>query len=85
MLDFVVGLDTEFSELMDGSHLYSPSVGIEEVVLAESKKNLVIDTVRRSYFTEENLYLTLLYLKESRHRHSTPLRELRTQTLELIN
>ena len=27
MLDFVVGLDTEFSELMDGSHLYTPQVG----------------------------------------------------------
>jgi hypothetical protein len=26
MLDFVVGLDTEFSELMDGSHLYTPQV-----------------------------------------------------------
>ena len=46
MLDFVVGLDTEFSELMDGSHLYTPSVHIEEVVLAESKKTLVIDTVK---------------------------------------
>ena len=30
MLDFVVGLDTEFSELMDGSHLYTPTVAIEE-------------------------------------------------------
>mmetsp|Transcript_39039 Transcript_39039/g.85799 ORF Transcript_39039/g.85799 Transcript_39039/m.85799 type:complete len:749 (-) Transcript_39039:500-2746(-) len=46
MLDFVVGLDTEFSELMDGSHLYSPNVDIEEVVMAESKKKLVVDTVR---------------------------------------
>jgi len=46
MLDFVVGLDTEFSELMDGSHLYSPTVKIDEVVLAESKKKLVIDTVK---------------------------------------
>ena len=46
MLDFVVGLDTEFSELMDGSHLYTPSVDIEEVVLADAKKQLVLDTVR---------------------------------------
>lgn len=45
MLDFVVGLDTEFSELMEGSHLYTPSVGIDEVVLAEAKKKLVVDTV----------------------------------------
>ena len=27
MLDYVVGLDTEFSEIMDGSHLYVPKVG----------------------------------------------------------
>jgi len=46
MLDFVVGLDTEFSELMDGSHLYTPQVDIEEVVLADAKKQLVLDTVR---------------------------------------
>ena len=45
MLDFVVGLDTEFSELMDGSHLYTPTVTVEEVVLAEAKKKLVLDTV----------------------------------------
>ncbi len=24
MLDYVVGLDTEFSEIVDGSHLYTP-------------------------------------------------------------
>mmetsp|Transcript_55125 Transcript_55125/g.109460 ORF Transcript_55125/g.109460 Transcript_55125/m.109460 type:complete len:1218 (-) Transcript_55125:466-4119(-) len=46
MLDFVVGLDTEFSELMDGSHLYSPQVSIDEVVLADAKKQLVLDTVK---------------------------------------
>ena len=48
MLDFVVGLDTEFSELMDGSHLYTPQVQVEEVVLADAKKKLVLDTVRTS-------------------------------------
>ena len=46
MLDFVVGLDTEFSELMDGSHLYTPTVVIDEVVLGEAKKKLIQDTVR---------------------------------------
>ena len=46
MLDFVVGLDTEFSELMDGSHLYTPLVTIDEVVLADAKKQLVLDTVK---------------------------------------
>ena len=46
MLDFVVGLDTEFSELMDGSHLYTPTVDIDEVVLADAKKKLVLETVK---------------------------------------
>ena len=46
MLDFVVGLDTEFSELMDGSHLYTPTVDIDEVVLADAKKTLVLETVK---------------------------------------
>lgn len=29
MLDFIVGLDTEFSELVEGSHLYTSSVKLE--------------------------------------------------------
>ena len=43
MLDFCVGLDTEFSEIVEGSHLYYPktrfeqvsgdSIGIEEKVI----------------------------------------------------
>ena len=30
---------------MDGSHLYTPTVSVEEVVLAESKKKLVLVTM----------------------------------------
>ena len=45
MLDFVVGLDTEFSELVEGSHLYTPEVNVDAVVLPESQKRLVLDTV----------------------------------------
>ncbi|KAL1496903.1 hypothetical protein AB1Y20_014482 [Prymnesium parvum] len=60
MLDFVVGLDTEFSELMDGSHLYTPTVNVEEVVLSESKKKLVLDTVRHfDTFTQASKNLDL--------------------------
>ena len=46
MLDFVVGLDTEFSELIDGSHLYAPTVSVDDVVMAEEHKNLVVNTVK---------------------------------------
>jgi len=60
MLDFVVGLDTEFSELMDGSHLYTPQVSIDEVVLADSKKTLVLDTVKHfDTFTQASKQLEL--------------------------
>jgi len=45
MLDFVVGLDTEFSEIVDGSHLYTPNVDLEDVILPEDIKSLVVETV----------------------------------------
>ena len=31
MLDFCVGLDTEFSEIVEGSHLYYPKTKFEQV------------------------------------------------------
>lgn len=40
-----MGLDTEFSELVEGSHLYFPKVDLESVVLAEEQKRLIMDTV----------------------------------------
>ena len=33
MLDFCVGLDTEFSEIVEGSHLYYPKTKFEQVSL----------------------------------------------------
>ena len=33
MLDFIVGLDREFSELVEGSHLYTPTVDLNQVRL----------------------------------------------------
>ena len=33
MLDFCVGLDTEFSEVVEGSHLYHPKTKFEQVCL----------------------------------------------------
>ena len=31
MVDFCVGLDTEFSEVVEGSHLYFPKTKLEQV------------------------------------------------------
>lgn len=33
MLDFCVGLDTEFSEIVEGSHLYYPKTKFDQVKL----------------------------------------------------
>ncbi len=33
MVDFCVGLDTEFSEVVEGSHLYFPKTKLEQVRL----------------------------------------------------
>jgi len=44
MLDFIVGLDTEVSELVEGSHLYSPEVDLDRVVLPDETKGLIIRT-----------------------------------------
>lgn len=46
MLDFLVGLDTEFSDMVDGSHLYFPSaVQVDDVVLPQDQKKLIVETV----------------------------------------
>jgi|GEM_PF-622025 len=45
MLDYLVGLDTEASELVDGSHLYLPTVRLDQVVLPPVQKKLIVDTV----------------------------------------
>ena len=36
MLDFCVGLDTEFSELVEGSHLYFPKTNFDNVSVTET-------------------------------------------------
>ena len=46
MLDFLCGLDTEFSDMVDGSHLYFPSaVQLEDVILPQDQKQLIVETV----------------------------------------
>ena len=46
LLDYVCGLDTEFSELVNGSHLFLPEVALDDVVLPADIKSMVIDTAR---------------------------------------
>eukprot|EP01119_Soliformovum_irregulare_P013105 TRINITY_DN3458_c0_g1_i2.p1 TRINITY_DN3458_c0_g1~~TRINITY_DN3458_c0_g1_i2.p1 ORF type:complete len:1117 (-),score=384.81 TRINITY_DN3458_c0_g1_i2:209-3559(-) len=45
LLDYIVGLDTEMSELVDGSDLFDPKVSLESVVLPSDKKKLILDTI----------------------------------------
>ena len=46
LLDYVCGLDTEFSELVNGSHLFLPEVNLDDVVLPADIKSMVVDTAR---------------------------------------
>ena len=48
MLDYVVGLDTEFQDLADGTNLYTPQVNIDQVVLPDSLKSLIVSTIETS-------------------------------------
>jgi len=45
MLDFIAGLDIESENVVEGSHLYLPTVDIEQVVLPQAQKKLIVDTV----------------------------------------
>lgn len=50
VLDWVVGLDTEMNELVEGSDLYYPKVALDQVVLPEDHKKTILETVE-SYET----------------------------------
>lgn len=45
VLDWVVGLDTEMNELVEGSDLYTPIVQLDQVVLPEEHKSTILETV----------------------------------------
>mmetsp|Transcript_16708 Transcript_16708/g.19244 ORF Transcript_16708/g.19244 Transcript_16708/m.19244 type:complete len:1183 (+) Transcript_16708:634-4182(+) len=45
LFDFIVGLDTEMSELVNGSHLYKPDIAVDDVILPEKTKNRILDSV----------------------------------------
>lgn len=45
MLDFLIGLDSEVAEIVDGSHLYVPNVDIDSVVLPAADKKRIMEVV----------------------------------------
>lgn len=47
MFDFLVGLDTEFSEVVDGSHLYIPNVSFDDTVLPANVKNKILERIEK--------------------------------------
>lgn len=48
MLDFCVGLDTEFSEIVEGSHLYFPKTKFEQVLFNMFHAELLLFTLSHS-------------------------------------
>ena len=46
MVDYCVALDTEFGALVEGSALYTPTVTLDQVVLPENTKQLILDTIQ---------------------------------------
>ncbi|KAJ5074695.1 atpase [Anaeramoeba ignava] len=45
ILDFIVGLDNEMEEVVEGSHMYTSRVKLKNVILPEQQKKLIVDTV----------------------------------------
>lgn len=45
MLDWIVGLDTEINEVVEGTNLYTPSVELSSVVLPEEQKEQIMSAV----------------------------------------
>eukprot|EP01064_Diplonema_japonicum_P025201 TRINITY_DN3625_c1_g3_i1.p1 TRINITY_DN3625_c1_g3~~TRINITY_DN3625_c1_g3_i1.p1 ORF type:complete len:921 (+),score=214.48 TRINITY_DN3625_c1_g3_i1:57-2765(+) len=45
MLDYFVGLDTKFSDIIDAANLYTPKVDLSSVILPEAMKKSITDTV----------------------------------------
>ncbi|CAK4675475.1 hypothetical protein LEN26_006393 [Aphanomyces euteiches] len=66
VLDWVVGLDTEINELVEGSDLYNPKVQLNQVVLPDEYKQTILSTVTayehfRTYRKTSGLDQTLSY------------------------
>lgn len=46
LMDYIVGLDTELNEIVDGSELFFPKVSLNQVVLPTENKTLIMDTIK---------------------------------------
>lgn len=46
MVDYIIGLDTESKELVQGSNLYNPAVPMSNVVLCDDTMQIVTSTIR---------------------------------------
>lgn len=46
LTDYLLGIDAESGALIEGSHLYTPNVAIDRVVLPENLKNRIVEVVR---------------------------------------
>ena len=44
MVDYLVGLETEATALVEDSHLYRPTVNLDRVILPEAQKRLIVET-----------------------------------------
>jgi SpoVK/Ycf46/Vps4 family AAA+-type ATPase len=45
MMDYIVGIDSELDEIVQGSTLYKPAVTVDNVILPPDKKQIIVDTV----------------------------------------
>ena len=46
LTDYLLGVDAESTSLVEGSHLYTPSVSVDRVVLPERIKSLILNAVQ---------------------------------------
>eukprot|EP01065_Artemidia_motanka_P032128 TRINITY_DN39178_c0_g1_i1.p1 TRINITY_DN39178_c0_g1~~TRINITY_DN39178_c0_g1_i1.p1 ORF type:complete len:1090 (+),score=351.82 TRINITY_DN39178_c0_g1_i1:50-3319(+) len=45
MVDKLMGLQTELHEVVEGSHLYAPKIGLDNVVLQKDRKDQIMSTI----------------------------------------
>jgi SpoVK/Ycf46/Vps4 family AAA+-type ATPase len=69
LLDYIVGLDTEINELVDGSDLYTPQVTLLDVALPSDQRQLLLSTLDSFKKFQE----TCKELKLSTHGYSKGL------------
>ena len=68
MLDFCVGLDTEFSEVVEGSHLYFPKTKFEQVRIETGMHTFMNDNARTHTHTHTHTLHTYPCIYKHRNR-----------------